>query len=700
MTSDIAARALWRFRLPLLALAVLMTVIAGYQLASLSVSNSLDVWYPADDPELLNYQRFLDTYGSDEIVIVAVSSPEQVSFESDDGAFILSDLTALLLDVEGVADVTSLATIPESLDEARDRLLGDDSLVTALIVQTTGGADFEARRPAMLREIRESASELGLESRLAGFGVVYDGLNTASTAGAAKLITAAHLVMLILLIAFFRRAVPVVATLTAVGFATIWTMGLYAALGHQLNMVTMALPTLVLVIGIADCLHMFRSVDSQDPSYPRNERAIRGLADVIGPCFLTSVSTAAGFLALTTSDLPVVHQLGAFGAIGMIAAFLASILIVPAGLGWTRATTPHPVSALSELAARLARIGMHRPRTVTAAFVIAAALAVIGLGQLETDTNSIAYLKKTHQVRQDSDYIEATIGPWFQIEFTATTSDAVMSGPVLDAIWHWQRAASDIDKVGWSWSLIDALNVGTNEVPSRVGIKTLQTELTRLRIVSPPTIAAMLAGENELRILFGVPMMSARSVQDLIGKIVAAADLPADISLRPAGYSPLYTRIVDEVVQSQVRGFAAAIGLIVLLLGLAMRSWRRVLLALPANILPVVLTLGLMGLAGIPLDIATATIASVILGLVVDDTIHILRPSASADIEESLQLATAKAGGTLLMTTATLALGFVVLGLAEVRSIAWFGLLASFAVTIAILTDLLLLPALARLFRN
>jgi predicted RND superfamily exporter protein len=357
----------------------------------------------------------------------------------------------------------------------------------------------------------------------------------------------------------------------------------------------------------------------------------------------------------------------------MIAAFLASILIVPAGLGWTRATTPHPVSALSELAARLARIGMHRPRTVTAAFVIAAALAVIGLGQLETDTNSIAYLKKTHQVRQDSDYIEATIGPWFQIEFTATTSDAVMS---------------------------DALNVGTNEVPSRVGIKTLQTELTRLRIVSPPTIAAMLAGENELRILFGVPMMSARSVQDLIGKIVAAADLPADISLRPAGYSPLYTRIVDEVVQSQVRGFAAAIGLIVLLLGLAMRSWRRVLLALPANILPVVLTLGLMGLAGIPLDIATATIASVILGLVVDDTIHILRPSASADIEESLQLATAKAGGTLLMTTATLALGFVVLGLAEVRSIAWFGLLASFAVTIAILTDLLLLPALARLFRN
>jgi predicted RND superfamily exporter protein len=205
----------------------------------------------------------------------------------------------------------------------------------------------------------------------------------------------------------------------------------------------------------------------------------------------------------------------------------------------------------------------------------------------------------------------------------------------------------------------------------------------------------MLAGENELRVSFGAPIMSAGSVGSLIEGIVARAKLPADLQLKPAGYSPLYTRIVDELVWSQVRGFSAAIAIIVVLLGIAMRSWRRVLLALPANAVPVGLTLGIMGLTGIPLDVASATIATVILGLVVDDTVHLLKPSGGRGINESLLVAANQAGGTLLMTTIVLALGFLVLGLAEIRSVAWFGTLTSFAMIAAILTDLLLLPALA-----
>jgi predicted RND superfamily exporter protein len=167
--------------------------------------------------------------------------------------------------------------------------------------------------------------------------------------------------------------------------------------------------------------------------------------------------------------------------------------------------------------------------------------------------------------------------------------------------------------------------------------------------------------------------------------------------LKAAGYSPLYTRIVDELVWSQVRGFSAAIALIVLLLGAAMRSWRRILLALPANAVPVGLTLGVMGLTGIPLDVASATIATVILGLVVDDTVHMLKPTPGSGINESMRIAADRAGGTLLMTSIVLALGFLVLGLAEIRSVSWFGVLTSFAMIGAILTDLLLLPALSRL---
>jgi len=110
------------------------------------------------------------------------------------------------------------------------------------------------------------------------------------------------------------------------------------------------------------------------------------------------------------------------------------------------------------------------------------------------------------------------------------------------------------------------------------------------------------------------------------------------------------------------------------------------------------LTLGVMGLTGIPLDVASATIASVILGLVVDDTVHMLRPAPAAGIHASMRLAAAGVGGTLVMTSLVLAGGFLVLGLAEIRSIAWFGVLTSIAVMIAVVTDLLLLPALSKVF--
>ena len=176
--------------------------------------------------------------------------------------------------------------------------------------------------------------------------------------------------------------------------------------------------------------------------------------------------------------------------------------------------------------------------------------------------------------------------------------------------------------------LLDALAVPRNERPSSLGTDTLQRRLERIRQFSPVTTAAMLAGDNELRISFGAPIMSAVSVRTLIDEIVSRANLPPALELNAAGYSPLYTRIVDELVWSQMRGFSAAIAIIVLLLGVAMRSWRRILLALPANAVPVGLTLGVMGLTGIPLDVASATIATVILGLVVDDTVHILKPSA------------------------------------------------------------------------
>lgn len=693
--ADKTAGFVWKYRFLLSAVILLVALLAVRELESLRVSNSLEIWYPRDDPELLNYRKFQDTYGSDEIIVVAVRG--EVPFNSEEGTELVAGLTDRLFEIDGVATVTSLVTVPESLAAARGRLLSADGRTTALVVQMLVGEEIEARRHGLFIEIRGVVAEFGLESYLGGYGVVFDGLNEASTTGATTLIVSAHLLMVILLLIFFRRPLPVLLTLVAVGVATLWTMGLYASTGHQLNMVTMVLPTLVLVIGIADCLHILRSVASVERDLDQESRVKTGLAEVIGPCFLMTITTAAGFLGLTTSGLPVVQQLGWFGATGVLAAFISSVVLVTAGLSWRLFEPVRQRSGLDRAALRLFDAASRRPRTTVGLFLLLGLIAAYGVTELNSDTDSIGYLKKSHVVRQDSDFIEAQIGPYVPIEFTVTATGELFTPQNLDAIWEWQNLVTQADEIGWSWSLISAFDLPAGSRPSEAGMDKLLTRLKRMRSFSPATLRAMISGGSELRISFGAPIQSARSVQSLIDTITNTAAFPPGLLLRPAGYSPLYTRIVDEIVTSQIHGFTSAIIMIVVLLGLAMRSWRRILLALPANAVPVGLTLGLMGLTGIPLDVASATIASVILGLVVDDTVHLLRPHRPAGISESLKISAGKSGGTLIMTSIVLAGGFLVLGLAEIRSIAWFGVLTSFAVTAAIVSDLTLLPALSGL---
>jgi predicted RND superfamily exporter protein len=662
MSNVRAAKFIWRWRFPLSALCLGFSLLAASQLTSLAVSNSLEIWYPADDPELLNYRQFQQTYGNDELVVAAVSNDD--GFASEAATELVGSLTDDLLDIDGVATVTSLVTVPQSLGEARGRLLSDDGKTTALVLQMMVGEEFELRRHQILEDIAQAIEAHDMEARLAGYGIVFDALNEESTTGTTSLLLSAHGLMILLLAVLFRKWGAVAITLLAVGNATLWTMGLYVVLGQKLNMITMVLPTLVLVIGIADCVHLLRSVAKQDRKLPQPERVVQGLAAVIGPCLLTSVTTAAGFMALTTSGLPVVQSLGWFGGVGMMAAYITSMIFCTAGLSWRGAEPKTAASKLDAIAAGMFGVATRFPRSIIAAFVVVLIVAGYGLSQLETDTNSIGYLKKSHKVRKDSDFIEATIGPYVPVEFTVTARGDIVQGDNLDVIQQWQLDVVQMNEVGWSWSLVDALGIKRDERPSSLGADILRQRLARIRQFSPVTTAGMLAGQSELRVSFGTPIVSAGSIRSLIADIVAKADFPPHLELKPAGYSPLYTRIVDELVWSQVRGFSAAIVLIVLLLGMAMRSWRRILLALPANTIPVALTLGVMGLTGIPLDVASATIATVILGLVVDDTVHILKPSGSSGINQSLEIAAHTSGGTLLMTTIVLALGFLVLGLA------------------------------------
>ena len=163
--------------------------------------------------------------------------------------------------------------------------------------------------------------------------------------------------------------------------------------------------------------------------------------------------------------------------------------------------------------------------------------------------------------------------------------------------------------------------------------------------------------------------------------------------------------MVDYIVDSQINGFAFAFAAVFAVIACALRSARLALLVLPSNVLPLLAVLGVMGAAGIRLDVATATIASVVLGLVVDDTVHFVHRlreelGRTADPEEALRATARTAGRAMLVTAIVMTLGFAVFGLAQIKSVAAFGLLIALAMGSSVVTDLLVLPAIVVLMRS
>jgi predicted RND superfamily exporter protein len=156
---------------------------------------------------------------------------------------------------------------------------------------------------------------------------------------------------------------------------------------------------------------------------------------------------------------------------------------------------------------------------------------------------------------------------------------------------------------------------------------------------------------------------------------------------------------MDHIVDSQLSSFALAFVVIFTLIGLLFRSIEMAVLAVPANLLPVLATLGFMGLVGIRLDVATVTIAAIVLGLVVDDTTQFLYRyrhfrERSSDIAEVVGNTVRTVGRPMVITTVVLAGGFSVLGVASIKSVAFFGILLAVALISALLADLLVIPAL------
>lgn len=740
----------WPLRRPgtAVAVAVVLTLASLPLLPRLRVDNGLEVWLDRDAPEHAAYRELLETFGSEELILVIHPLPELPPRAAPGVPDpVLERLAALRRRLEalpGVRRVEDLSAVHErffaTADDAafwrdvqasplyRNLLVSEDGelAATRVLLEPPEGGE----RPALVAAVGEAAEETlggagpdGWDYRLAGPPVLNVALDRASRRASATFFPLVFGLSALLLWAVFRRPAAVVIPFAAVGAGLAWTLALLAATGHSLNMVTAALPPVVWVLGLSTSVHLLVSARRGGRPEPGEGAGVSGSASISSspddahelavtelarPCLVSALTTALGFTSLTFSSMEPVREMGLFGAFGVMACLAASFLLFPALARVLDLGQPAAAGTDARLARRWVARVLHRPWRVLAACAALALLFGLSLLRLEADSNVVDFFRPGTRVAETYRQVLPRLTGPYSLEVLLDTGPE--PGPAelrrvdrlaghLAAHPGVARVLSPLDLTKKLYQTFRELPPSAFRLPPEDGELETAWDLTG-SLLAEERRELFDPGRGVMRLsLLARPMGSSdhrRLVEELGAKLRGTA---------PEGWNPRLTGVVDllvgmqeQLLASQIRSFAAAFLWITPVLAVLLGSLRYALLSLGPNLFPIVAALGTLGLAGRPLDPATLMVAGVAFGIAVDDTIHVLtayrRARSGRGVGEALGHALGRVGRPVVLTSAVAALGFAVLVFSDFTPLLRFGLLTVLTLAAALVGDLLLLPAL------
>jgi uncharacterized protein len=721
--------------------------------------NSLKVWFLQDDPLLKNYQKFHDHFGNDEVIIIALDFKRNV-FNTKDLKKI-KKITELLKSVSGIDQVTSITNVQNIYDINDeiffDKLLPDDfikydekdlklaherslnnPLINNRLINAKGDVtliwaqmqkDIDVQRDKIVDAVKTTVNTHLTDETVhfGGVGIIYSALNKATTHDFGLFILISYIMMIIFLKYAFRNLKLIIAAMSVISVGTIFTLGLYGICGNHLNMVTVMLPTLVAILGIADAIHFpsaFITIENDNPTLVKKQVALLTLKKVFTPCLLTTITTMAGFLALTSSPMAVIQQLGFYAAWGIGVSLIASLLFMVIAYLSINENVKLPQSKfINQLLDFISLAFIKQKRWPLIVCLLVTLIGVIGIFRLNIDTLTIGYLPDNNKAVTDHHAIEKKWGNYNILELLVMPKRNLKADDIkiLNATEQFTEEVNKLPEIQYSISIMDLYrrveHVFRGELPPQGPMMPATAAQLKLIIDSGSQnwdrtdpnfneniVAPFVNIDKKVgRITFVADMLSAKEIDKVLTKVnnIAKKYFTGIAEIKASGYVPLYVKIIDYILGSQLKSLFIALSVIFFIMLFWLKSVRLSLIGIIPNIFPVVIMFGIMGILKINLDIATATIAAIVMGVSIDDTIHFLYYWSDAEksgksFNECLKYTFSSCGRAAITTSILLVLGYSVMIFAEVKSVQSFGSLTAMAAFFALIGDLLLLPILLR----
>jgi len=629
-------------------------------------------------------------------------------------------------DADGM--LTPVALLDELSPEAAVSRAAEDPVLSGLVVGARGDAaalrirlDEDRERVADLEPtVREVESLLrtvelppGLELHITGVPFVRVEVVDRMLTEQQTLFPMVALTFIVTICLLFRSIRVGLAPLVAVGVAITWVMGVLLAGGAVFNILSILVPTLVLVIGVADGIHVVgRFREDLAVSGDRAEAMGSTLRHMAGATFLTTFTTGAGFSSLMVADTLVIKDFGLHAGIAMVLCWFAMMLTLPTVLAYVPVERVGKPPTRSQSMARALgatdSLVRRRPRPVLLVSLAAVVLAAWTARDVRTNSALLELYPDDHPTSVAIHLAQDRLAGVVPIQAHFQGPPGSLKDPViLGKILAYEEALAAEDSVRWTGSIASFLRSLHHKLTDEHTLPATRAAVAQELLLAELSGEVPLSGlitpdDAQARILGliddagGREVVAMKARMDAVGEELFA-DTEVEVTLTGDGI--LASVGVDQLIGDLLSSVGLVFAIILVTMWVLLREVRLALVAALPNLVPLIFALAMLGLMGSDLQTSNIVTFTVAVGLAVDDTIHfIVRFKQERDSGRPFQEAMTRtfhgAGHAIWLTSALLVLGFAALTTSDLTSTRHFGILSSTAMVAALLGDLFLLPAL------
>ncbi len=748
----------WTFKRPkaLLALLFLLTALFAHHARRIRLDSSVEGLLPKEDPEKEYYEEVRRLFGNDGIGVIGVVAGNVYTPEA------LSKIKRLTEEIQKIPEVKSVLSLANAQDVITSVAEENTPLLPEIPTTEAAWQELKAKlanHPIYLKNLvspdgRAAAINISFFGSLSDEEFMRRGVDDKIQAlvdreqGPEKLYYSGlphfkvHMarsmredllrfvpltllwIVAVLFLSFHSLRGVLLPALT-IGVSLIWTLGIMVLFGSRISLGSISLPPLLLVLGTAYSLHViaeYYELAHPDRSVP--EVILQTLRKTAKPVFITALTTALGFSSLAVNRIASIQEMGLYSALGISIAFVLSVILVPALLALLRLPARRETSfspRLSSTLQELSRRDVRYRKSIIAAGLGIALLSAWQIPSIRVDSNFQSFFRPDDPISQANNALNRYLAgsTVFYVVIDGQEKDLIRKWDTLRRIKELQLYIDSLPGVEKTISFVDyceMLDRGIQAIPPEDGeARPPQTPTTfwenpsrldgvlQLVFLNSKNTASVVNHPNYSRtnIIVRTSLTRASDVAATVEKIQAFARklFPPELKVHPTGELILHTRTRSDIVVGQIQSLALAATVIFLIMSAMFLSVRIGLMAMVPNLFPILVFFGLMGASGAVLSLSTNTIAAIVLGIAVDDTIHLMtrlssEVRATENPEQALLRTFSTVGKPVFYTSLILFLGFLTLCLSTFVPIQEFGFLSATTIGVALVGDVVLLPAL------